>query len=133
MRSNCDLLEAVAKTSSQPVMIKAYNVSRMTAALRERRQREVDLLQMVAAARVPNVMRFVGTVDDEHQACTIVERSSGANDGWLEHIVLQACDAARCSVAVILTMFWCWFMVEATSWVSLYNMDMIFARRSDLD
>lgn len=64
-------------------MIKAFNVSRMTAALRERRQREVDLLQMVAAARVPNVMRFVGTIDDEHQACTIVERSSGANGGWL--------------------------------------------------
>lgn len=68
----------MAKASSQPVMIKAYNVSRMTAALREKRQREVDLLQLVAAARVPNVMRFVATVDDEHQACTIVERSSGA-------------------------------------------------------
>lgn len=75
--SHCELLKAVSTQTSQSVIIKSFNRSMMTESMRDKRNREVEIIQ--AAADVPNVMRFVMTLDCPDKVCTVVERCQGVS------------------------------------------------------
>lgn len=74
---NCLVMEAWDRKAACNVVIKAFNKAGMTETSKERIQREVELLQVASEARVPNVMRFLGALEDDGCLYTIAELCPG--------------------------------------------------------
>lgn len=62
---------------AQQVIIKTFDKSRMTETQRERRNREMEILESVCT--VPNVMRLIAPAEDEDNYYTILRACPGAS------------------------------------------------------
>jgi serine/threonine protein kinase len=77
MRRNCVISEAFTRKTKVHVIIKGFKKTGMTETRRESRQRELDAIK--AAAAVPNVMRLIGTIEDEDNYYTVVNACPGTS------------------------------------------------------
>ena len=68
-------MEGSCRKNVQQVIIKTFSRARMTETKKEKRNRELELVQ--AAASVPNVMRLIGTAEDEESLYTILDACPG--------------------------------------------------------
>ncbi len=68
-------MEGSSRKNVQQVIIKTFSVARMTETRRDRRNRELEVMQ--AAVCVPHVMRLIGTAEDDENLYTIIEACPG--------------------------------------------------------
>lgn len=69
------VMEGSSRKNVQQVIIKTFSITRMTETRRDRRNRELELLD--AAAAVPNVMRLICTAEDDENLYTILDACPG--------------------------------------------------------
>ena len=72
---NCMVMEGSSRKNVQQVIIKTFSIARMTETRRDRRNRELELLEVASA--VPNVMRLICTAEDDENLYTILDACPG--------------------------------------------------------
>ena len=72
---NCVVVEGSCRKDVQQVIIKTFDKSRMTETRRDKRNREIELLGL--ACTVPNVMRLIGSAEDDENYYTILVACPG--------------------------------------------------------